>query len=159
MLCGCKSNMTLGNQPCALQHNCRSPCSCALNHQLVMPLPFTTSSSTANHCYPDICPLLLCREQWWELSWDVMEPIAYILSLMYAIVGYLYFLATRGSSQLELGSFKQYWSERLKLNKIQQSRAFDEDRWAFLNKQRQRLQQHLRNSHRLLQTVITKRVA
>lgn len=45
---------------------------------------------------------------WWELSWDVMEPVAYILSLSYSLLAYLYFLYTRGS-YFEQKDFKQYW--------------------------------------------------
>lgn len=45
---------------------------------------------------------------WWELSWDVMEPVAYILSLSYSLLAYIYFLYTRGS-YFEQKDFKEYW--------------------------------------------------
>ena len=43
---------------------------------------------------------------WWELSWDVMEPIAYHLTLVYGAIAYLYFMATRGGL-LEVGAFRE----------------------------------------------------
>eukprot|EP00878_Enallax_costatus_P011600 GHUV01012108.1.p1 GENE.GHUV01012108.1~~GHUV01012108.1.p1 ORF type:complete len:263 (+),score=76.49 GHUV01012108.1:1672-2460(+) len=48
---------------------------------------------------------------WWELSWDVMEPYGYILSLAYSCLAYLYFLLTRGGS-LEFGPFEEYWTQQ-----------------------------------------------
>ena len=53
-----------------------------------------------------------CR---WELSWDVMEPIAYIISLFYSLVGYTYFLATRGHGVFDLAPFKEFWYTHLKV--------------------------------------------
>lgn len=44
---------------------------------------------------------------WWELSWDVMEPIAYMVSLSYSLIAYMYFLYTRGS-YFEQKDFKEY---------------------------------------------------
>ncbi len=43
---------------------------------------------------------------WWELSWDVMEPIAYHLTLTYGFVGYMYYLVTR-AGDLDYGPFEQ----------------------------------------------------
>lgn len=43
---------------------------------------------------------------WWELSWDVMEPVAYFVSLTYSLVAYMYFLYTR--SYFEQKDFKEY---------------------------------------------------
>jgi hypothetical protein len=44
---------------------------------------------------------------WWELSWDVMEPIAYITSVSYSLIAYVYFLATR--TPCEQKEFVEYW--------------------------------------------------
>lgn len=52
----------------------------------------------------------LCR---WELSWDVMEPIAYIISLFYSIVAYTYFLFTRDA--FDLGPFREFWGKHFKV--------------------------------------------
>lgn len=54
------------------------------------------------------------RLTYWELSWDVMEPIAYMISLFYSLLAYTYFLATRGAV-FDLQPFKDYWFERLKV--------------------------------------------
>jgi histidinol phosphatase-like enzyme len=43
---------------------------------------------------------------WWELSWDVMEPVAYFVSLTYSLVAYMYFLYTR--SYFEQKDFNEY---------------------------------------------------
>ena len=43
-----------------------------------------------------------------------MEPIAYIIQLFYSLVAYTYFLITRGGV-FDLGPFKAYWSQRLKV--------------------------------------------
>jgi len=67
---------------------------------------------------------------WWELSWDVMEPIGYIISLFYSICAYVYFLGTKGS-QFDLAPFKEFWSKRIMDTKKAQL-AFDQERWDFL---------------------------
>ena len=43
---------------------------------------------------------------WWELSWDVMEPVAYHLTLLYGCFAYIYFLVTRGN-YLDYGPFQE----------------------------------------------------
>lgn len=48
---------------------------------------------------------------WWELSWDVMEPYGYILSLSYSCLAYFYFLVTRGNN-LDYGPFEEYWTQQ-----------------------------------------------
>ena len=50
----------------------------------------------------------------WELSWDVMEPIAYFVSVFYSLIAYIYFFVTRGS-YFDYGPFRQYWTERAKV--------------------------------------------
>lgn len=49
---------------------------------------------------------------WWELSWDVMEPIAYMVGLTYSFMAYLYFLGTKGKTQFDYGAFNEYWTEQ-----------------------------------------------
>lgn len=55
-----------------------------------------------------------CR---WELSWDVMEPFGYIISLFYSLVGYTYFLATKGKT-FDLEPFKTFWHQRIKVGAV-----------------------------------------
>lgn len=88
---------------------------------------------------------------WWELSWDVMEPIGYIISLFYSICAYVYFLGTKGS-QFDLGPFKEFWSQRI-LNSRKAQLSFDQERWDFLVKQRERIRKHLGLSHQVLRAL------
>lgn len=39
--------------------------------------------------------ILMARLIWWDLSWDVMEPIAYLLSFSYMTLGWAYFVIAR----------------------------------------------------------------
>ncbi|PNH06182.1 Calcium uniporter protein, mitochondrial [Tetrabaena socialis] len=69
---------------------------------------------------------------WWELSWDVMEPIAYIISLFYSLLGYSYFLATKGGT-FDLQPFKEFWQKHIKAKKAV-AINFDEERYRYLLK-------------------------
>lgn len=79
---------------------------------------------------------------WWELSWDVMEPYGYILSLFYSLLAYLYFFLTRGS-YLDYGPFREYWTQRTK-EKHLVMKGFDMERFQKLQKARDRYQRMLR---------------
>lgn len=48
---------------------------------------------------------------YWELSWDVMEPVGYLLGLAYSCAAYFYFLVTRGN-MLDYGPFEEYWTQQ-----------------------------------------------
>ncbi|GFR49427.1 hypothetical protein Agub_g11484 [Astrephomene gubernaculifera] len=78
---------------------------------------------------------------WGDLSWDVMEPIAYMISLGYMLLGYTYFLVTKGQV-FDLGPFKAFW-----LTRIMKQRAlkleFDEERYHHLRKLKERYVKHL----------------
>jgi calcium uniporter protein, mitochondrial len=39
--------------------------------------------------------IIMARLIWWDLSWDVMEPIAYLLSFSYMTFGWAYFVVAR----------------------------------------------------------------
>jgi len=78
---------------------------------------------------------------WWELSWDVMEPFGYVISLFYSLVAYIYFMATRGRV-FDLEPFHEYWTDRIAKKKIEEVR-FDEDRYAYLTKLRDRYRRHI----------------
>ncbi len=43
-----------------------------------------------------------------------MEPFGYIISLFYSLVGYTYFLATKGKT-FDLEPFKTFWHDRIKV--------------------------------------------
>eukprot|EP00882_Tetradesmus_deserticola_P014177 GHRQ01015068.1.p1 GENE.GHRQ01015068.1~~GHRQ01015068.1.p1 ORF type:complete len:219 (+),score=43.27 GHRQ01015068.1:456-1112(+) len=53
------------------------------------------------------CPAAPCSRQ----SWDVMEPIGYMLSLTYSLLAYFYFLVTRGN-YFDYGPFEEYWTQQ-----------------------------------------------
>ncbi len=50
----------------------------------------------------------------WELSWDVMEPIAYIVGLCYSFIAYTYFLVSRGQV-MDLEPLKTFWGNKFKV--------------------------------------------
>lgn len=54
---------------------------------------------------------LFLRLTFWELSWDVMEPISYFFSSLWGIVAYCYFLV-RAPSSLKLHKSWRSWSRR-----------------------------------------------
>ncbi len=71
---------------------------------------------------------------WWELSWDVMEPIAYIISLFYSCVGFIYFL-TR-NHDFDYGPFKEHWFERSYEKQVRKA-GFDRAKYEQLARQAQ----------------------
>ncbi|KAJ9529903.1 hypothetical protein QJQ45_022289, partial [Haematococcus lacustris] len=79
---------------------------------------------------------------WWELSWDVMEPIAYIIQLFYQLVAFSYFMFMRHN--FDLGPIRDFWAKRYKTKRIKQLN-FDADRYALLKRLQQRYQRHLTN--------------
>eukprot|EP00879_Flechtneria_rotunda_P022154 GHRR01023377.1.p1 GENE.GHRR01023377.1~~GHRR01023377.1.p1 ORF type:complete len:142 (+),score=44.97 GHRR01023377.1:905-1330(+) len=78
---------------------------------------------------------------YWELSWDVMEPIAYILGLTYSLLAYMYFLATRGS-YFDYGPFQEYWTQR-QLEKKMTEKGFDLEKYQHLMRTRERYRRYL----------------
>ncbi|KAF8071152.1 calcium uniporter [Scenedesmus sp. PABB004] len=77
---------------------------------------------------------------WWELSWDVMEPIAYMLSLTYSLLAYVYFLV-RGS-YFDYGPFEETMTQQ-QLEKKMAEKGFDLDRFQHLLRTRERYRRYL----------------
>lgn len=77
---------------------------------------------------------------WWELSWDVMEPVAYMLSLFYSLVAYCYFLWTR--SCFEQKEFGDYWEQQV-LEKRMAAAGFDLDKYQHLMRTRERYKRYM----------------
>ena len=50
---------------------------------------------------------LFLRLTFWELSWDVMEPISYFFSSLWGILAYCYFLVR---AQQTLGVVGRFWN-------------------------------------------------
>jgi len=66
---------------------------------------------------------LVARLTWWELSWDVMEPVTYMLTFATVLIGYSYFVLT-GSEYTFEGLRRTL--EKRKLVKLIRKKQFDE---------------------------------
>jgi hypothetical protein len=66
---------------------------------------------------------LVARLTWWELSWDVMEPVTYMLTFAVVLIGYSYFVLT-GTEYTFEGLRRTL--ERRKLNKLLRKYNFNE---------------------------------
>jgi len=66
---------------------------------------------------------LVARLTWWELSWDVMEPVTYMLTFAVVLLGYSYFVLT-GTEYTFEGLRRTL--ERRKLIKLIKKNNFDE---------------------------------
>lgn len=62
-------------------------------------------------------------------GWEVMEPITYMVSTFYAMVGSFFYL--RYSRDFEMGSAREFFHER-KLQKLYRKSGFDPEKVAFL---------------------------
>ncbi|CAF1717133.1 unnamed protein product [Brassica oleracea var. botrytis] len=79
-----------------------------------------------------IAPTIGCfRLTFWELSWDVMEPICYYVSTGYFMAGYAFFLRT--SKEPTFGGFFKSRFEK-KQKQLIKSLDFDIDRFTKLQK-------------------------
>lgn len=67
----------------------------------------------------------LMRLTFWELSWDVMEPVCYFLASIYFMAGYLFFLNTTTNP-----SFKSFFNTRFsaRQSRLMKKRNFDIER-------------------------------
>lgn len=71
------------------------------------------------------------RLTFWELSWDVMEPICFYVTSMYCMAGYAFFLRTSKEPSFE-GFYKSRFS--VKQKKLMKLHNFDEVRYNELRK-------------------------
>ena len=69
---------------------------------------------------------IVSRLTWWDLSWDIMEPYSYMLTLMNSVVCYLYYLVTRQDFE-----YPKVYSLRYKknLNTILKQTDFNADKY------------------------------
>ncbi|GIL89140.1 hypothetical protein Vretifemale_17016, partial [Volvox reticuliferus] len=79
------------------------------------------------------------RLTYYELSWDVMEPIGYIISLVYTLLGYFFFIYTKGHP-FDLQPVKEWYARRLKEQRTASSDSFelDDEQYEALAKARDR---------------------
>jgi calcium uniporter protein, mitochondrial len=66
------------------------------------------------------------RLTFWELSWDVMEPICFYVTSMYFMAGYAFFLRTKKEPSFE-GFFEGRFAGKQK--RLMQARDFDVRRY------------------------------
>ncbi|TVU32138.1 hypothetical protein EJB05_23857 [Eragrostis curvula] len=66
------------------------------------------------------------RLTFWELSWDVMEPICFYVTSMYFMAGYAFFLRTKKEPSFE-GFFESRFAAKQK--RLMQARDFDVRRY------------------------------
>eukprot|EP00798_Chlamydomonas_sp_ICE-L_P030694 gene30694-35721_t len=78
---------------------------------------------------------------WWELSWDVMEPFGYIISLFYSLVAYAYFMITRGAV-FDAAPFREFWMGKLRKSTTD-AMMLDEDRYRYLMKMKARMKRQV----------------
>lgn len=71
------------------------------------------------------------RLTFWELSWDVMEPICFYVTSFYFMAGYGFFLRTSREPSFE-GFFDSRFAAKQK--KVMMARGFDVDRYNELRK-------------------------
>lgn len=71
------------------------------------------------------------RLTFWELSWDVMEPICFYVSTVYFMVGYAFFLRTSRDPSFE-GIYESRLTARRK--KLMKSQGFDLGRYVELRR-------------------------
>lgn len=74
--------------------------------------------------------LAIGRLTWWELSWDVMEPVTYMLTFATALIGYSFFVFT--GSEYTFEGLKRTLKER-RLNKLIKKTGFDEAKFKQLH--------------------------
>eukprot|EP01111_Echinosteliopsis_oligospora_P003038 TRINITY_DN1488_c0_g1_i1.p1 TRINITY_DN1488_c0_g1~~TRINITY_DN1488_c0_g1_i1.p1 ORF type:complete len:339 (+),score=100.53 TRINITY_DN1488_c0_g1_i1:99-1115(+) len=73
----------------------------------------------------------VARLTWWELSWDVMEPVTYMLTFATALIGYSWFVAT-GTEYTYEGLMKSL--EHRRLNKLIKKTGFNEAQYQKLSR-------------------------
>lgn len=74
---------------------------------------------------------VLMRLTFWELTWDVMEPICFGVTTVYFVAGYAFFLRTSKEP-----SFARFYQSRVeaKQRKLMESHEFDVERYNELKK-------------------------
>ncbi|AQL08318.1 Calcium uniporter protein 2, mitochondrial [Zea mays] len=71
------------------------------------------------------------RLTFWELSWDVMEPVCFYVTSLYFMSGYFFFMRTATEPSFE-GFFRSRFASRQR--RLMRARGFDVDRYNALRK-------------------------
>ncbi|KAL6045216.1 Calcium uniporter protein [Balamuthia mandrillaris] len=84
---------------------------------------------------------LVARLTWWELSWDIMEPITYMITFTTITGGLAYFIATKTEYTYE--ALRETLTRR-RLEKLTRRHGFDQDRFNKLQQQIEEKRQALK---------------
>jgi hypothetical protein len=84
---------------------------------------------------------LVARLTWWELSWDIMEPVTYMLTFATCIGGMAYFTHTKTEYTYE--GLRRHLAEG-RLRKLYRKYNFDIDRYEELQRAVERTEQELK---------------
>ncbi|KAK9067129.1 hypothetical protein SSX86_014454 [Deinandra increscens subsp. villosa] len=71
------------------------------------------------------------RLTFWELSWDVMEPICFYVTSMYFMIGFAYFIRTSREPSFEAVFQSRFHAKQMKLMKME---GFDVEKYMELKK-------------------------
>lgn len=94
----------------------------------------------------------VARLTWWELSWDIMEPVTYMLTFSTAALGFSYFLFTKNEYTYE--SLRDRLARRRR-DKLFKKLGFDENKYQSLLQQIESLKEDLKAPElRLLGSVV-----
>jgi hypothetical protein len=63
----------------------------------------------------------VARLTWWEFSWDIMEPVTYILTFSTAVIGFVYFVVTQSDYTYE--SLWNKWAHRRRAKLIRRTKV------------------------------------
>jgi hypothetical protein len=85
---------------------------------------------------------LVARLTWWELSWDVMEPVTYMLTFTTAVGGMAYFMSTRTEYTYE--GLRKHLAQK-RMPKIYRRNNFDLNRYNELEARMAKVTQQLAN--------------
>lgn len=76
--------------------------------------------------------LFLARLTWWELNWDVMEPVTYFITFGTAILGYAYFMLSK--REYTFADLREAIIHR-QMNKLYNKRGFNRELYESLENQ------------------------
>jgi len=82
----------------------------------------------------------LARLTWWEFNWDVMEPVTYFVTFGTAVLGYIYFVATKREYSYE--NFREGITIS-RMRKLYEKNGFDVDKYFFLQHKLNQIDQEI----------------
>lgn len=83
---------------------------------------------------------VLARLTWWDLNWDIMEPITYFITFSTAVVGYAFYIVRK--QEYTFFELRNIFHQR-HLNKLIKTTRFDVEQYSNLKKKMEELEQQL----------------